>query len=505
MARGVWRLVLVTCAVLHPAAVGAQDIATAHAAQAQRALQPARPAVATASAEEPKGTIVVNVVSPAGEPVANATVRLGIMQQEDGMRESQLATTGPEGTVTFADLPTGSVQAYRVNLRHAGARFSTTPFRLPPDQGMRATLVQREITDDIEAVFTLMHWVLLELRNDRLHVAEQLQLVNLSDAQYVFPSETTLERPQEALAFVAQKSMGDQRVTYTAEEGVRLAGSLPPGRTDITWGFDIPISSRDELQLVLPAAFRTMQVRVDSDAPKGLGLSVEGLPEAKVGYHRGRRILETSVQRRPGDAHASAPVRITVRDIPSSPGAGLKWLATGLAVLLLLGAGVVGVLMRPGSGYRALSALQRESEKKRIFASLDQLDKARDAGDVGPEYHARERNALRDSLALLLRDDKAADVVRASPQKERSVASTESEARRQLALGVGATLLFAAVFPFVGLFFVGALRNAVGAAAAVSGEERQRLRLLAAAAAAACFLWVGGVVGGAVWLAFELM
>lgn len=497
-----------------PDATPAQQ-AGPHAGNPQRALQPGTSGgQAQPSADVPKGTVRVTVRDSLGATLAGVEVELGIMKQEGNERDRQKAETGADGVAVFADLPTGSTQAYRVNVYNEGAKFSTNPFRLPPDKGVAATLERRGTIQESRAVFVLMHWILLELKGNRMHVSEQLQFVNLSHEQYVFPGQgKRLRLPDGALAFQAQKTMGDQRVTFLPDEGVYLAGSLPPGRTDLTWAFDLPITGED-LSFTLPTAFRTMQLRVDADAPKGLELRVEGLPDAQFGYHRGRRIASANIQRRPGDENALSPVKISVFGIPSASGANAKWFAFGGAVLVLLVAMMWGFRSEAGDGIRALSAAKRQRDRAAILAELEELETDFKENEVGPQYRKKRRQELTDSLALVLRDEATAKASAAAAATERrgpgapskeSVEWSFREAQRQLLVGVVATLLFTAAFPFLGVFFVGAFRRARDARRDAKGPERKKLNNLFAAATAACAVWAAGLVGGAIWLSTKLI
>ena len=74
---------------------------------------------------------------PTASPIRTREIVLGVMASM-GTRTEQRARADAQGLHTFRGLATGSQQAYRVNVVYGGAKFSTTPFRLPEGNGYRA-------------------------------------------------------------------------------------------------------------------------------------------------------------------------------------------------------------------------------------------------------------------------------------------------------------------------------------------------------------------------------
>ena len=471
-----------------------------------RALGESTPAAtATASDALPAGTVRVLVVDAASRPVAGASVELGIMVREDSQRDSDRKESDASGVATFSGMPTGASQAYRVNVYSAGAKFSSTPFRLPEDRGYDVRITRLETTRDERLIMTLLHRTLVELRDERLHITQQLQLVNLSEQQYVFPDGAKrIALPEGFVAFQAEASMGDQRVAAIADEGVTIAGSLPPGRTNLVWAFDLPIDGREAMTFRSPVGFRTMQVRVDADAPPGLGLEVDGHPEATHYENQGRRVLVTMAQRRPGDAEALLPIVVRLTGIPAPPGAALRLVTAGAAAVFVLAALLSLLLLKPGVGFRTVSAELRRMRHRELLAEASDLEEAFASDEVGPRYREKRLGELVDQLALVLRDDAAAKATEGETKdkpRARSVKAYGRDALTYLALG----LAFVPGLPFVGLFLVGSLRHALLAAAQAKKAERARYRRVAMGAGALTVAWLGALVAGTVWLAGRLM
>ena len=471
-----------------------------------RALGESTPAaVANPSDAVPAGAVRVLVVDGTSQPVPGASVELGIMVREDSQRDRRRVDADAAGVATFRDLPTGSGQAYRINVYDGGAKFSSTPFRLPTDKGYDVRITRLDTTRDERLVMTLLHRTLVELRGERLKVTQLLQLVNLSEQQYLFPEGAKrLALPEGFMAFQTEASMGDQRVAAVDGEGVAISGSLPPGRTNLMWAFDLPINGREEVTIRCPVGFRTMQVRVDADAPPGFELEVQGHPEATRHEVQGRRVLVTMAQRRPQTDEALSPIVIRLGGIPKPTGSTIRLVSAGAAAVFVIAALFAMLLLKPGVGYRAMSAELRRMRRGELLGEAENLEEAFKSDEVGPRYREKRLGELVDQLSLVLRDDAAAEASDKQPQtssRKRSAKALKRDALTYLALG----LAFIPGLPFVGLFLVGSLRHALLGAAKAKGPERARFQRIALGAGALVIGWLGALVAGTAWLAGRLM
>jgi hypothetical protein len=359
----------------------------------------ARPPISTAHEDTalPDGTLRVRVVDPSGTPVSNAEVSIGIMSA-DSKRTSQDGRTGADGYATFAGMPVGEKQAYRVNVPYQGAKYSSTPFRLPPRGGYEVQIRRLPVTHDERMVVLYVGATSIELKDDRLKIVQQVQLLNLGSATYVFPEAGTLVRlPKGFMAVQTQDSMTDQHVSEAAGEGVRVKGSLPPGDATILWGFDLPITS-SEASFTAGLPWLTFAYRVISDAPPGMTLQVDGMPEPIAHSDAGRHFLVTELQRKVGDT-PFASLHVTLRGMPG-PGPG-RWIAALLAVATV-GVGVFGV--RRGKRVQPAAAADDgfAALKADVIARAQSLAEQHEAGEIGPEYHSEQLAELEAELAALL-------------------------------------------------------------------------------------------------------
>lgn len=221
------------------------------------------------------GTIRVQVVDESDQPVGGAEVRIGVLES-DGQRSEQTSRTGADGSTAFAGLAVGEKQAYRVTVPHAGARYGSTPFRLPQRGGFEVTVRRLPVTRDDAHVVLYLGVTSVELKDERVTVVQHARLVNLDLRTYVFPDKGLLVRlPKGFTAFQTQESMGDQRIRQVASEGIRIEGSIPSGEATLLWGFDLPIEGT-AMSFTTEVPWKTFAYRVIADAAPGMELEEIG-------------------------------------------------------------------------------------------------------------------------------------------------------------------------------------------------------------------------------------
>jgi hypothetical protein len=346
------------------------------------------------------GTIQVEVVGTDGQPVAGAEIVLGVMQSLGG-RTEQRAKADAAGRYTFQKLSVGSTQAYRVNVLANGAKFSSTPFRLPEEQGYVARIPVLATTSDTKMLFQMIGQTVVELRDDRLHVTQQAKLANAGDRVIVLPKDgLTLALPPGYTAFNWQEQMSDQKGEELAEKGFRIRGSLPPGTVTLAWTFDLPRTG-ESAKIVVSQPWRTYQYRVISEAPPGLKLRVSDFPEAEQVRDKDRDLLYTQIQNSPNDT-ALASFTIKLDGIPG-PGPG-RWIALVLAVLTL-GFGAVRAFQPSDDGAERKLAIA--TRKRELLALAKQTEGELERGEIGPNYRAEKLEEIVTELALVLRDEES--------------------------------------------------------------------------------------------------
>jgi hypothetical protein len=343
----------------------------------------------------PAGTISVQVVDRADAPVAKQPVRLGIMEQAGG-RDSTACMTDEQGLCVFSELATDSKHSYRVNVPYGGARYSSAPLRLDVEKGHRVRVVRLETTTDNRRVFQVLGRTMIEFREDRAHVTQDARLTNLGDSTYVFPEGgMAIRLPEGFKAFETMAVMTDQQVTAT-DDGLEITGSIPPGRANLMWTYDVPVSG-SSLTVEQAVPFPTMEYQVVSDYVDGMSLEVEGFQVARVHEGGDRRFLVAGVMRRPGDPPID-PLRIHIRGIPS--GGPLPYLASAIAVIFAIW-GLL-FLLRPADQSEAIGKM-REARRDELLDEIANLEGQRASEAIGPTFYEHRRRELTDELAIVLR------------------------------------------------------------------------------------------------------
>jgi hypothetical protein len=346
-------------------------------------------------AKLPLGTIAVEVVDAAGAPVSKQAVRLGVMEQSGG-RDGKGCVTNDTGTCSFDELLTDSKHSYRVNVPYEGARYSSTPFRLDAAKGQRVRVVRLPTTTDNRRVFQVLGRTMVEFRDGRAHIQQEARLTNLGEATYVFPEGgMSIQLPDGFTAFDSMAVMTDQRFAAT-DDGLDISGSLPPGRADLMWSYDIPLGGTSML-IEQPVPFATMEYQVISDYVDGMTMEVEGFQVARVHEGGDRRFLVAGMMRRPGEAPID-PLRIHIRGIPG--GGPLPYIAAAIAAIF----GFLGIwlLFRP-LDQTAILAKVRDHRRAELLDEIASLEGQHEAAAIGPSFYEHRRRELTDELAIVLR------------------------------------------------------------------------------------------------------
>jgi hypothetical protein len=387
-----------------PAAAGQGDVPVGgdpHAGQPDAPPLARKPiAVAEPNLTLPPGTIRVRVIdSTTEQPVPNAKLQLGTMSR-DNTRDTKDASTGAGGEYRFEKLAGGDGQAYRINVLFDGAKYSSTPFRLPVEHGYDVVVRQLPTTRDPHEVVLYVGATSIEVRDERLKVVQQARLINIGSKTYVFPDGGQLIKlPPGWKAFQSEEIMTDQHLKEEADQGFKISGSLAPGEITLTWGFDFPYdSTKVDLQFDLP--WVTFAYRVLADAAPGMTLTVDEMPAPELHDDNGRRFWVSEVVKRVGDP----PLRTLNVHVSGIPGPGPTRIIA-LVVALFVLAGGLWFARRPppaatsDSGSAAFNFEQRKAE---LVAQAAQLERERARDEIGPEFYAQQIADLEEQLAALL-------------------------------------------------------------------------------------------------------
>lgn len=377
---------------------------------------------ATEAPELPSGVIVVRVIDARGNPIPDATVRVGAMREGESAG-AQDVRTGPDGTARVERLDTDGV-AYRLSTEHRGARFGAPPFQLAPGVGYQVQIVRHEVSNSPRAVLIWDARAEVRFKDDRAVVVVRVKLVNLTgmalggaEAQpvtYVPTEGLRFTIPDGHTAFVTEPSMSDVRVT---EEGntVMVRGSIPPTSqepVDVVFQYQMKLSGGD-LDINVGMPLTVVSATVVTEAPAGLTLSVAGMPTPEPRTDEGDRFLITGVERRPDDPPISS-LNLRLGGIPRAAGPARTASSIVAALLVLLTLGYALNRRREAAGRRTRAAV--EAERDRVLDEMAALTRLRDEGEVGPVTFERRRRELALWLASLLKELDASTAAPATPR-----------------------------------------------------------------------------------------
>ncbi len=342
----------------------------------------------------PSGTIVVDVKNANGSPVPNAVVTMGIVFNSVAKGESRkhlTLTTDTTGVARFTNLEVASQIAYRPTLSIDGATFSAPPFQLKAATGVRSTLYVFPVTRRVEEATIVTQSILfVEVKDDRVQVQQAFSIFNFGKSAWL-PNDVVITLPREFTAFSAQQGMTDVGVDLVEGKGVRLRGTIYPGRHDVEFRWQLPYSGDSDVSLDVGLTPNVAVARVMSPASQEMHLEATGFPPAESRTdNQGQRILVTERQLMRNDTPLkSLHARIT--GIPTRGNA--PFIATGLSALVMA-FGLFLSTRRSPSKERAVAGAQED-----LVHELSELEQAFQKGEIGKKTYERERRMLLNDLA----------------------------------------------------------------------------------------------------------
>jgi hypothetical protein len=356
------------------------------------------------------GTIVVEIRDRADTPVPEADVTLGILQQSVAKGESRRRTTQKadgNGVTRFENLERGGGVAYRISVPWPNdtggenATYAAPPFQLDLHRGQRVRLHVYPVTSRVEEAFLGMQGILyLELKDDVVQVDELFEVFNLGAMTWV-PNNLVIELPRGFKAFNSQREMSDTGFDMVADRGAKMRGTFGPGQHQVQFRYQVPYEGDESVKLALSLPPRVIRMRVIAEASKTMTLHVADFPNAvSDANQRGQRVLLTERQARPGDSPFNR-VSVTLDNIPTEGSA--RWITVAItAATLAFGLYIAREQEKINvTGTRA-GEKDTERARARLVAEIAALDTAARAGEIGPQAHARIRQALIDSLARVM-------------------------------------------------------------------------------------------------------
>lgn len=346
----------------------------------------------------PQGVLEILIVDPLNKPIPNTSVTLGIVYNSVAKGESRkrvTLVTDDHGVARVEHLEGGSGVAYRPMVMVGDATFAITPFRMPDKGGMRAVLHVYPLEENIEnALVVGQAIVYVEVKDDRIQIQQALKIYNFGKNAWV-PKDLVMALPEDFTAFNAQQGMTDVGAEAVPKKGIRLHGTFGPGQHMVEYRWQMPYHGEAEVKLDVGMPPHIAAARVIAPASRDMKLEVPGFPPPQsTNDGQGQRALVTEKQVAKSEA-ALKSIEIDIKGLPTEgPG---KIIAT-----LLSGAGLIFGLVL---GTKKPNKADKKTERARLLAEIEELERARLAGDVGPKTYERARRELLDALARTFADD----------------------------------------------------------------------------------------------------
>jgi len=361
----------------------------------------------------PSGTISVHIQDPAGKPMPNTNVTLGVLYNSVAKGESRKrlnANTDDAGRATFSKLDVGGGVAYRAMVLKEGATFEIPPFQLPAKNGMRAILHVYPIENDIEKTMVVSQSIVFaEVKDDRVQIQEAFKIYNFGKNAWV-PQDLVVALPEDFTAFTAQQGMTDIGVDAVPKKGVRIHGTFPPGQHIVEFRWQLPYSGQAEVRFDVGTSPHMAAARVIAPASKDMHLEVPGFPPPQSQTDgQGQRALITEKQPRREDPPMKS-LAVVIRGLPTEgPGKLVATLlaASGLALGLVLGT-------------KKPEKRDHRVERARLLAELEELEQARQSGAIGPKTYERARREIVDAIARGFAEDAPTADVAPKAKKRRT-------------------------------------------------------------------------------------
>jgi hypothetical protein len=384
------------------------------------ALAPASPAAAL--------MISGRVVKGADRaPAANVAVSLHVIRG-DAELPGSTQQTDPSGAYRFDGVTAeGQGLEYYVSTEYEDAFYTEGPIPVHGGSGAAPDLVVFDVAKDFDAISVQDHHVIVERKDDGLHVTEILIFQNHANTAFLGvgvnhaqPSGMRVGLPSSVKEFKPGMGLDEPSVRLQGRE-LTSVRPIPPGQRPLSFTYLVPLSGRMDLSHRL--YFPTRQMTVLLDDPS-LRVESQQLKSAGIRDQGGKKYTMYFGQNLPVGSEVS--VRIGGAGFFSNPKiypfmaapfviAGVLWFAArrgrkGMrakhAPLEPAAESVASarVPAAPAAGIRAASVPSENGDDlaEAYLYLIAALDQGAERGDVSPESHALLRGNLKRRLEVIL-------------------------------------------------------------------------------------------------------
>jgi hypothetical protein len=361
-----------------------------HAAQQQNDV--------SSSSDVPPGTIAVLVQDGRKSAVGLTKVKLkGVRKSiEEGDKPFEVeTTTTAQGMAAFRGQETDTIFSYEVVVEKDGATYTSGSFTFEHAKGTIVSLIVYPVSPDpMETMIFTRALYVLEPKADVFQVQALYRIHNAGVVTWR-PTNFPIQLPAGAAAFQPGNAAG---VQLTEADGrVLVSGTFAPGQKEFTYSFQLPNGRQPNEHLKLPVPLNLVDAKVVSQSSSSMGLRVAGFtPAEKTFSPSGQPSLIADQDFLQPNGHPPAEISVEISGMPPKSNGAV--IASALALLLVVG-GIAQAAARPERDARKDG--DRVAARNVLLDELVRLERAKEAGSVGPETYARTKRLLIDALARL--------------------------------------------------------------------------------------------------------
>ena len=348
----------------------------------------------------PEGTIRVTILDENDKPRPQFPVTVGVLQNSVAKGESRKhvqIVTDELGTGRIDGLSAATEVAYRISATRDGAAYAARPFNMPKGKGMRVRLHVYPASADASRVQVELQGVLfVDLKDDRVQVEQLFSVMNVGKTAWV-PNDLVLPLPSDAQAIRGSQQMNDISVEPVEGRGARVRGTFPPGRNDVDFTWQVPYNGGERVDITVGMPPEVSMFRVIAAAAPKMRLAVDGFPDAVARTdNQGQHVLIT--ERRSTGEEAIGAVHLAITDIPSQ-GPISKYVTFASAAIVL--ASIAFASRKKRDGVEVDTSNPKKARAK-LLAELEDLERAKLDGDVGPKTYERAHREIIAGIARTL-------------------------------------------------------------------------------------------------------
>jgi hypothetical protein len=341
----------------------------------------------------PAKTLEVHLLDEAGQPVKNAPVMLGAVDQTNKVQVHR-ARSDDSGVARFTDLPTGEHTGYAAVFEWHGIRLGTEPFAMPETGGMRAEIRALPRTADPK-VITIAPGarLVLQMHEDSLQFLEIFALENTSDKIFD-PGAGAIEIPLPQGFVGAEAAQGDRKIDVRQNHGMAIHGVVVPKRSissagdaatranEVTFGFVLPYHG-DSREFEQPMPTGIGPFNLITEQVGDIVITGPGVGPRETRELGGRKYWLARVEAVP----PGGTLKLSISGLPTTSSTG-RYVALALALALVAGAVFFG--RRPDNEARQAASDERDrltARREALFAELVAVEQSGRAGapGAGPE------------------------------------------------------------------------------------------------------------------------